>query len=101
MKPTISLSDRSEAAPVGGASTLGGGASVSCIGPLNVPGFIAGVVQVSTAATTVISLAGIVQGLVDGGALELEVLKVLGKRQFGDGELVLDRVGLLLVDLGG
>jgi hypothetical protein len=30
------------------------------------------------------------QGLVDGGAIELEVLKVLGKRQFGDGELVLD-----------
>src|SRR5882757_3555201 len=34
------------------------------------------------------------------GALELEVLKILGKRQFGDGELVLDRAGLLLVDLG-
>jgi hypothetical protein len=26
--------------------------------------------------------------------------KVLGKRQFGDGELVLDRASLLLVDLG-
>jgi len=40
------------------------------------------------------------QRLVDGGALELEVLQVLGKRQLGDGELVLDRAGLLLVDLG-
>src|SRR5437660_12336464 len=34
------------------------------------------------------------------GVFELEVLKVLGKRQLGDGELVLDRTGLLLVDLG-
>src|SRR5271167_500003 len=40
------------------------------------------------------------QRLVDGGTLELEVLKVFGQRQFGDGELVLDRAGLLLVDLG-
>src|SRR6201992_1848828 len=40
------------------------------------------------------------QRLVDGCAFELEVLKVLGKRQLGDGELVLDRTGLLLVDLG-
>ena len=40
------------------------------------------------------------QRLVDGCAFELEVLKILGKRQFGDGELVLDRAGLLLVDLG-
>ena len=40
------------------------------------------------------------QRLVDWGALELEVLKVLGERQLGDGELVLDRAGLLLVDLG-
>src|SRR3978361_148607 len=40
------------------------------------------------------------QRLVDGSALELEVLKILGQRQFGDGELVLDRAGLLLVDLG-
>jgi hypothetical protein len=40
------------------------------------------------------------QGLVDWGAFELEVLEILGKRQFGDGELVLDRAGLLLVDLG-
>jgi hypothetical protein len=40
------------------------------------------------------------QRLVDRCALELEVLKVLGQRQLGDGELVLDRTGLLLVDLG-
>ena len=40
------------------------------------------------------------QRLVDGCALELEVLKVLGQRQLRDGELVLDRAGLLLVDLG-
>ena len=40
------------------------------------------------------------QRLVDGCALELEVLKILGKRQFGNGELVLDRAGLLLVNLG-
>jgi hypothetical protein len=40
------------------------------------------------------------QRLVDGCAFELEVLKILGKRQFGNGELVLDRAGLLLVDLG-
>src|ERR1700730_9469835 len=40
------------------------------------------------------------QGLVDGCALELEVVEVLGQRQLGDGELVLDRAGLLLVDLG-
>ena len=40
------------------------------------------------------------QGLVDGGAFELEVLQVFGKRQLGDGELVLDRSGLLLIDLG-
>src|ERR1700724_44809 len=40
------------------------------------------------------------QRLVDGGALELEVLKVLGERQFSDGELILDRAGLLLTDLG-
>ena len=31
------------------------------------------------------------QGLVDGCAFELEVVEVLGKRQLGDGELVLDR----------
>jgi len=35
------------------------------------------------------------QGLVDRRALE-----VLGERQLGDRELVLDRAGLLLVDLG-
>src|SRR4029079_780170 len=38
--------------------------------------------------------------LVDGCALELEVVEVLGERQLGDGELVLDRARLLLVDLG-
>jgi len=40
------------------------------------------------------------QGLIDRCAFELEVLEILGERQFGDGELVLDRAGLLLVDLG-
>jgi hypothetical protein len=38
--------------------------------------------------------------LVDRRALELEVGEVLGERQLGDGELVLDRARLLLVDLG-
>ena len=38
--------------------------------------------------------------LVDRRAVELEVGDVLGQRQLGDGELVLDRAGLLLVDLG-
>ena len=33
-------------------------------------------------------------------ALELEVFEVLGERQLDDGELVFDRAGLLLVDLG-
>ena len=33
------------------------------------------------------------QRLIDGRALELEVLEVLGKRQLGDGELVLDLCG--------
>src|ERR1700751_5215396 len=37
--------------------------------------------------------------LIDRRAIELEVGYVLGKRQLGDGELVLDRTGLLLVDL--
>lgn len=37
---------------------------------------------------------------IDGRVFELEVLKVLGKRQLGNGELVFDRTGLLLVDLG-
>src|SRR5947209_16655779 len=40
------------------------------------------------------------EGLVDGRTLELEVLKVLGERQLGNGELILDRAGLLLVDFG-
>jgi hypothetical protein len=39
--------------------------------------------------------------LVDRRAVELEVVNILGKRQLGDGELVLDRPSLLLVDLGG
>jgi hypothetical protein len=38
--------------------------------------------------------------LVDRRSVELEVGDVLGKRQLGDGELVLDRPRLLLVDLG-
>ena len=38
--------------------------------------------------------------LVDRRSLELEVLEVLGERQLGDGELVLDRARLLLADLG-
>jgi hypothetical protein len=38
--------------------------------------------------------------LIDRGALELEVIEVLGERQLGDGELVLNRARLLLVDLG-
>ena len=38
--------------------------------------------------------------LVDRCSVELEVRNVLGQRQLGDGELVLDRAGLLLVDLG-
>ena len=38
--------------------------------------------------------------LVDRRALELEVGEILGERQLGDGELVLDRARLLLVDLG-
>jgi hypothetical protein len=41
------------------------------------------------------------QRLIDRCALELEVIEVLGERQLGDGELVLDRARLLLVDLGG
>src|SRR5262249_62363472 len=39
--------------------------------------------------------------LIDRRAVELEVVEVLGERQLGDGELVLDRTCLLLVDLGG
>ena len=40
------------------------------------------------------------EGLIDGRAVELEVVEVLGQRQLGDGELILDRTRLLLVDLG-
>ena len=36
-----------------------------------------------------------------GVPVELEVGDVLGKREVGNGELVIDRPGLLLVDLGG
>ena len=35
-----------------------------------------------------------------GVPVELEVVEVLGERQLGDGELVLDRARLLLADLG-
>src|SRR5436189_4464183 len=37
--------------------------------------------------------------LVDRRTLELEVVEILGERQLGDGELVLDGSRLLLVDL--
>src|SRR3979490_2559823 len=40
------------------------------------------------------------EGLFDRRAVELEVLDVLGEWKLGDGELVFDRAGLLLVDLG-
>ena len=40
------------------------------------------------------------QGLVDGRAREGELVDVLGERQLGDGDLVLDRARLLLGDLG-
>ena len=40
------------------------------------------------------------QRLVDRRAGEVEVVDVLGQRQLGDGELVLDRARLLLGDLG-
>jgi len=39
------------------------------------------------------------QRLVDRRAGEVEVVEVLGERQAGDGELILDRAGLLLGDL--
>jgi hypothetical protein len=39
--------------------------------------------------------------LVDRRALELEVIEILGERQLGGSELILDRARLLLVDLGG
>src|SRR5208282_2593144 len=38
--------------------------------------------------------------LVDRRAIELKVIEVLGERQLGDGELVLDRSRLLFADLG-
>jgi hypothetical protein len=38
--------------------------------------------------------------LVDRRVVKLEVVEVFGERQLGDGELVLDRAYLLLVDLG-
>ena len=41
------------------------------------------------------------QGLVDRRAIKLEVVDVLGEREPGHGEQVLDGPGLLLVDLGG
>jgi hypothetical protein len=40
------------------------------------------------------------QRLFDRRARELEAVEVLGERQLGDGELVLDRARLLLADLG-
>jgi hypothetical protein len=40
------------------------------------------------------------QGLVDRRAVEIEVLEVLDDRELGGGELVLDRAGLLLGELG-
>ena len=40
------------------------------------------------------------QRLIDRGAVELEGIEVLGQRQLGNGELVLDRACLLLVELG-
>jgi hypothetical protein len=40
------------------------------------------------------------EGLVDRRVLEGEVVDVLGERQLGDGELILDRARLLLRDLG-
>jgi hypothetical protein len=39
--------------------------------------------------------------LVDRRAGELEVVDILGQRQFGDGQLILDRARPLLGDLGG
>ena len=38
--------------------------------------------------------------LVDRGTLEVEVVDILGERKLGNGELILDRSRLLLVDLG-
>ncbi len=41
------------------------------------------------------------QRLVDRGTGEVELVDVLGERQLGDGQLILDRGCLLLGDLGG
>lgn len=41
------------------------------------------------------------EGLVDRGSVDGEVSDILGERQLGDGDLILDRTGLLLGDLGG
>jgi hypothetical protein len=41
------------------------------------------------------------EGLVDRGSVEGEVGDILGERQLGDGDLILDRTSLLLGDLGG
>ena len=41
------------------------------------------------------------QDLVDRRAGEVEVVDILGQRQLGDGDLVLDRARLLLGDLRG
>jgi hypothetical protein len=41
------------------------------------------------------------EGLVDRRAVEDELVDLLGHRQPGDGDLVLDRAGLLLGELGG
>jgi hypothetical protein len=40
------------------------------------------------------------EGLIDRRVLEHEVVEILGKRQFGGGELISDRARLLLADLG-
>jgi len=40
------------------------------------------------------------EGLVDRGSVEGEVGDILGERQLGDGDLILDRTSLLLGDLG-
>ena len=40
------------------------------------------------------------QSLVDRRAIKRKVIKVLGQRQLGDGDLILDRACLLLADLG-
>ena len=40
------------------------------------------------------------QARIDRGASEVEVVQILDQRQFGDGELIADRAGLLLGNLG-